>query len=198
VPNYVPLVVHVVACSLIVSCVCAIMSKRLYLVKEQSLSRRVLVILLLCIRAVLFMSCVFWPIVFHLSAVEGRTLARVVAMSVAVSWRMVQEILGPEVPARDDLEEDEEAILAVEGVKVRSGVSWHSSGIDNVRAAPTYAAIKLSRFFWKDPSRYEPRGGGRHTVFVVSRCIPLPGEGLRTHYIHSAISAERGERSGWS
>ncbi len=42
-------------------------------------------------------------------------------------------LLAAEVPIKADLEENEGAILAVEGVGVRSGVGWHSSGINDVR-----------------------------------------------------------------
>ena len=39
--------------------------------------------------AVLLASCVLWLFSFWLAAMEGQTLARAVAMSVAVSWRVV-------------------------------------------------------------------------------------------------------------
>ena len=41
--------------------------------------------------------------------------------------------LVSEVPIEADLKENEGAVLAVEGVGVRGGVAWHSSGVDNVR-----------------------------------------------------------------
>ena len=42
-------------------------------------------------------------------------------------------VVAAEVPAESDLEEEEGAVLAVEGVEVRRGVGWHSLGVDDVR-----------------------------------------------------------------
>ena len=106
-------------------------------------------------------------------------------------------VVAPEVPAEADLEEDEGAVLAVEGVEVRSGVGWHSSGVYDVRGGShscRHQAVEV--FLWEDPSRYIPRD--RHAFFVVSRCIPLHGESLNVYeHINSAISVERGGRSWW-
>jgi hypothetical protein len=77
------------ACFLIFCCLCDIIPRRRVCAKEQSLSRRVFAILFLWMRAVLFMSCVCLPFVVRLAAIEGRALARAVAMSVAVFWRVV-------------------------------------------------------------------------------------------------------------
>ena len=60
----VPLIVLVVACFLSFCCLCDITPKRRVGTKEPILSRRVLANLLSWVRAVLFMSCVFWPFVF--------------------------------------------------------------------------------------------------------------------------------------
>ena len=89
VASCVPQVIYVDASSLIFCCLRAIMSKRRVCAKDQNLSRRVFAILLSWMRAILLMSCVFWPFVFRLMAVEGWTLASVVAMLVVVSWRVV-------------------------------------------------------------------------------------------------------------
>ncbi len=59
---------------------------RRFWAREQNLSRRVFAILLSWVRAVLFVSCVLWPLGSRWAVTEGQTLARVVAMSVAVSW----------------------------------------------------------------------------------------------------------------
>ena len=39
-------------------------------------------------------------------------------------------VVEGEVPAKADLEEDEGALLAVEGVVVRGEVRWHSAGVE--------------------------------------------------------------------
>jgi len=83
--------------------------------------------------------------------------------------------LEAEVPAGADLEEDEGAVLAVEGVEVRSGVGWHSSDVDDVRGGSHFCRHQtVEVFMWEDPSRYVP--GDRHAFFVKSRCIFLHGE----------------------
>ena len=69
-----PLVVLVAACSLICCCLCAILSKTRVSAKEHSLPRRLSVILLSWMRAVLFMSCVFWPFVFLFGGGRGAGL----------------------------------------------------------------------------------------------------------------------------
>jgi len=42
-------------------------------------------------------------------------------------------VMVAKVPVKTDLEEDEGAVLAVEGVGVRGGVGWHSLGVDNIQ-----------------------------------------------------------------
>ena len=42
-------------------------------------------------------------------------------------------VVATEVYAKADLKEGEGADLPVEGFEVRSGVGWHSSGVDDVR-----------------------------------------------------------------
>ena len=84
----VPLASSMDDCSRIFCCLCAIMPKRRICVKEQNLSRRLFAILLSWMRAALLVSC-FFSLFFRLAATEGRTLARAVANSVAVSWRVV-------------------------------------------------------------------------------------------------------------
>ncbi len=51
--------------------------------------------------------------------------------------------MASEVPAEAHLEENEGAVLLVEGVG--GWVGWHSSCVDDEGAAPAPAAIKLSR-----------------------------------------------------
>ena len=88
-----------------------------------------------------------------------------------------ERVVAAEVHAEADLKEDEGAVLAVDGVDVRSGVGWHSSGVDDVRGGSHSCRHRVVEvFLWEDPSRYVP--GGRHTFFVVSRCITLHGESL--------------------
>ena len=89
VTDWLPLGAPTTASSLIFCCPCAIMPRRRVCAKEQSLSRRVFAILLSWMRAFLFVSCVFWPLVARLGAVEGRALTRADEMSVAVSRRVV-------------------------------------------------------------------------------------------------------------
>ena len=50
------------------------MHKKRVCVKEHNLSRRVFAIFLSCVRAVLFMSCVFWPFVFLFDGDGGADL----------------------------------------------------------------------------------------------------------------------------
>ena len=106
-------------------------------------------------------------------------------------------VVAAEVPAKSDLEEYEGAVLAVEGVEVRSGVGWHSSGVDDVRGGSQSCRHQFVEIFlWEDPIRYVPRG--RATFFVTLRCIPLHGESLCVYgHIDFAIHAERSGRSGW-
>ena len=68
VADCVPLVAHVIACSLIFCCLCAITPRRRVCAKEQSFSRRVFAILFSWMRAVLFMSYVYWPCVGRLAS----------------------------------------------------------------------------------------------------------------------------------
>ena len=65
------------------------MSKRPDYAKEENLTRRVFAILLSWMRVVLIMSCVLCFLVFFLAAMEGRTLACVVAKSVAMPKNVV-------------------------------------------------------------------------------------------------------------
>ena len=44
-------------------------------------------------------------------------------------------VVEAEVPANADLEKDEGAVLAVEGVVVRGGVRWHSADVNDVRGS---------------------------------------------------------------
>jgi hypothetical protein len=79
--------------------------------------------------------------------------------------------VAAEVPVEADLEEDEGGVLAVEGVEVRSGVGWHSSGVDDVRGGShscRYQVVEI--FLWEDPKRYV--SGGRHT-FSSYRALSL-------------------------
>ena len=105
--------------------------------------------------------------------------------------------MASEVPATNDLEEDEGAVLAAEGVGVRSRFDLHSSCVDDVRGGfHTSRHQVVEVFLGEDPSRDVP--GGRHTIFVIPRCIPLRGEGLCVYgHIDSAIFVERRGRSGW-
>ncbi len=57
----------------------------------------------------------------------------------------VELLVASEVHAEADLKENEGAVLAVEGLDVRGRVGRHSSGVDDVGAAPAPTAIKLSR-----------------------------------------------------
>ena len=65
------------------------MLRSLVCAKEQSLLRRVFVILLSWRRAVELVSGVLCPLLLCYEAMEGRTLARVDAKSFAVSMRVV-------------------------------------------------------------------------------------------------------------
>jgi hypothetical protein len=57
--------------------------------REQSLSSRVYAVRVWCRRTVLLISGVLWPFRFLVVAMEGRTLASAVAMSDAISLRVV-------------------------------------------------------------------------------------------------------------
>ena len=86
-------------------------------------------------------------------------------------------VVAAEVPAKADLEEDEGAVLVVEGVEVRIGVGWYSWGVDDVRGGSHSCRHQVVEvFLWEDPVRYIP--GGRHTFFVIPRCILLYGKSL--------------------
>ncbi len=61
----VPLVVHVVACSIICCCLCAIMSRKRVWAREQNLSRMVFVIRMSLMGAVVLVLCVLWSLRFH-------------------------------------------------------------------------------------------------------------------------------------
>jgi len=65
------------------------MPRSLVWAKEQSLSSRASAVRVSCRRAVLLISGVVWPFCFLVAAMEGRTWAIAVAMSVAVSLRVV-------------------------------------------------------------------------------------------------------------
>jgi hypothetical protein len=80
--------------------------------------------------------------------------------------------LEADVPSKADLEKDEGAVLAVEGVEVLSGIGWHPSDVDNVRGGShscRYQVVEV--FLWEEPSPYVP--GGRHTFFVILRGLSL-------------------------
>jgi len=96
-----------------------------------------------------------------------------------------EPLLAAEVPAKADLDEDEGAVLAVEGVGIRSGIGWHSLSEDDVRGG----SHPCRRQVVEDPSQYVQ--GDRHAFFVIPRCLPLHGEGLCVYgHINSGISAE--------
>ena len=65
------------------------MPRRRVWAKEQNLSKRVLATCLSWVRAVLLVSLVLRFFYFPLMSMEGRALARAVAMASAVSWRLV-------------------------------------------------------------------------------------------------------------
>jgi hypothetical protein len=65
------------------------MLKSLYWARKQSLSSRFFTLRVSCRRAVLLISSILWPFRFFVAAMEGRTLASVVAMSDEVSMRAV-------------------------------------------------------------------------------------------------------------
>ena len=77
VTNCVPLVVPMVACSLIFCCLCDIMPKSRVCAKEQNLSGRIFAILLSwIIRAVLLVSCVLLAFCFSFGSDGGADLLR--------------------------------------------------------------------------------------------------------------------------
>jgi hypothetical protein len=82
-------VVLVVVCSLIFCCRWAMMPRSLVWAREQSLLSRVIAVRVSCRRVVLIISGILWPLRFIVAAMEGRTLASAVAMSDAVSSRVV-------------------------------------------------------------------------------------------------------------
>ena len=45
---------------------------------------------------------------------------------------LLKPLVAPEVLAESDLEDDEDALFAVEGVRVRRRGVWYSSGVDKV------------------------------------------------------------------
>jgi len=65
------------------------MPKSLVWAREHSLSSRIFTVRVSCRRAVLLISGVLMPFRFLLAAIEERTLANAVAMSDAVSLRVV-------------------------------------------------------------------------------------------------------------
>jgi hypothetical protein len=65
------------------------MSMSLDWARQQSLMSKVCAVRVSCRRAVLLISGLLWPFLFLVAAMEGRTLASAVAMSDAVSLRVI-------------------------------------------------------------------------------------------------------------
>ena len=76
-------------CSLIFCCLCAMMPRSLVWARVHNLSRSALAVRVSWRRAVLLIPGVLCPFCFLVAAMEGRTWASAVAMSVAVSLRVV-------------------------------------------------------------------------------------------------------------
>ena len=73
-----------------------------------------------------------------------------------------ERVLEAEVPAIAYLEVDEGAVLVDEGVEARSGIGWHSSGVDDVRGGSHSCRHQdVEVFLWEDPSWYLPGGPPR-------------------------------------
>ena len=88
-PSSVGVLLLPVACSLIFCCLCAMIPRSLDWVREQNLSSKAFAVRVSCRRVVLLISGVLCPSSFLMVAMEGRTCDSAVAMSVAVSLRVV-------------------------------------------------------------------------------------------------------------
>ena len=88
-PHGVGVLVLPVVCSLIFCCRFAMMSRSLVWARAQNLSSSAFAVRVSCRRAVLLISGVLCPFCFLMAAMEGRTWTSAVAMSVAVSLRVV-------------------------------------------------------------------------------------------------------------
>ena len=88
-PSSVGVLLLPVVCSLIFCCLCAMMPRSLVWARVQNLSSSAFAVRVSCRRAVLLISGVLCPFCFLMAAIEGRTCDSAVAMSVAVSLRVV-------------------------------------------------------------------------------------------------------------
>ena len=55
-------------------------------------------------------------------------------------------VLASQVPAESDLDDDEDAVFLVEGVRVRGWGVWYSSGVDEVRCRAVAGGVQLLNF----------------------------------------------------
>ena len=108
------LIERVAACSRIFCCLCAIIPRKHVWKSDQYLSKMTLAIHFSWIRAVLLISCFLWPFHFRWTVVEGRTLARAVAILVIVSWRVM-----PAYVADRDANELDASPVSEEGIAER-------------------------------------------------------------------------------
>ena len=88
-PSSVGVLLLPVVCSLIFCCLCAMIPRSLDWAREQNLLSKAFAVRVPCRRAVLLISGVLCPFCFLMAAMEGRTCDSAVAMSVAVSLRVV-------------------------------------------------------------------------------------------------------------
>ena len=100
---------------------------------------------------------------------------------------LVVFLMAAEVPTEADFEKEEGAVFLVKVLEVRGWISWHSTCVHNVGGGSSSCRNEaVEVFLWKGPSRDVP--GGRHAFFVMRRCYPMCGEGLRVYgHVEPAI-----------
>jgi len=80
-----------------------------------------------------------WPMWMHTSSTRLHNLYRAQRRGWYLSVIYLDEhLVAAEIPIEADLKEDNGSDLAFEGVRVRSGVGWCSSGVDDVWGAARF------------------------------------------------------------
>ena len=104
--------------------------------------------------------------------------------------------MAAEVSAEADFEEDEGAVVPVEGVEVEGRIGRHSSCVDDVGGSSCSCRLTAVYVLLREgPCRDVPEG--HRAFFVVYHRCPLWGESLRVYgHVDSAIPSW-GQCGGW-